>query len=84
MAKDEARCILLAGKTEVSSTLVQGLCHVTYTGVLGVCLPFSFQGHCTHQLVTPSLWWDTPLSPMHLTKLGGFVMLRSPVDADRL
>lgn len=84
MARDKARRILLAGKTEASSTLVQVLCHVTYTGVLRVCLLLSFQGHCTRKQVTASPWWDTPLSPMHQTKPGGFVMLRLPVDADRL
>lgn len=35
-ARDEARHVLLAGKMEASSTLVQVLCHVTQKGVQGL------------------------------------------------
>lgn len=40
MAREEPRRIPLAGRTWVSSTAVQMLCHVTYTGVQG--LPAAF------------------------------------------
>lgn len=40
MARDEPRRIPLTGRTWVSSTAVQVLCHITYTGVQG--LPVTF------------------------------------------